>query len=76
MKLRSDRRYLYESIDGGLQNDEGDYIPQDFSAWLKIPWEAVELKETSRCSPPGNGLASRKRLHYFDPARCPALQHQ
>src|SRR5439155_9728924 len=27
MKLRKDRRHLYESVDNGQQTDEGDYIP-------------------------------------------------
>src|SRR5712692_7072782 len=31
MKLRKDRRHLYESMEAGQQNDEGDYIPKDFA---------------------------------------------
>jgi len=45
MKLRKDRRYLYESLDGGQQNDEGDYIPKDFADWREIPSEALEQSE-------------------------------
>ena len=45
MKLRKDRRYLYESLDEGHQNDEGDYIPTDFADWREIPSEALELSE-------------------------------
>jgi len=45
MKLRKDRRHLYESIDEGHQNDEGDYIPKDFADWREIPSEALEQKE-------------------------------
>ena len=45
MKLRKDRRHLYESIENGQQNDEGDYIPKDFADWREIPSEALEQKE-------------------------------
>src|SRR2546428_6587090 len=44
MRLRKDRRYLYDSLDeprkGG--DDEGDYIPRDFADWREIPSEALE----------------------------------
>src|SRR6516164_5822396 len=33
MKLRKDRRHLYESIDEGQPSEEGDYIPKDFADW-------------------------------------------
>src|SRR5215469_1022118 len=45
MKLRKDRRHLYESIEEGQLNDEGDYIPNDFADWREIPSEALEQKE-------------------------------
>jgi len=45
MKLRRDRRHLYESIEEGQQNDEWDYIPKDFADWREIPSEALEQKE-------------------------------
>jgi RNA polymerase sigma-70 factor (ECF subfamily) len=45
MKLRKDRRHLYESIEEGQQSDEGDYIPKDFADWREIPSEALERKE-------------------------------
>jgi RNA polymerase sigma-70 factor (ECF subfamily) len=45
MKLRKQRRHLFESIDEGQQNDEGDYIPKDFADWREIPSEALEQKE-------------------------------
>jgi len=45
MKLRKDRRHLYESMETGQQNDEGDYIPKDFADWREIPSEALEQKE-------------------------------
>ena len=45
MKLRKDRRHLYESMDEGQQNDDGDYIPKDFADWREIPSEALEQKQ-------------------------------
>ncbi len=43
MKLRKDRRHLYDSIDEGRKCDEeGDYIPRDFADWREIPSEALE----------------------------------
>ncbi|MBI3474784.1 MAG: sigma-70 family RNA polymerase sigma factor [Acidobacteria bacterium] len=45
MKLRKDRRHLYESLDEGQRTDEGDYVPTDFADWREIPSEALEQKE-------------------------------
>jgi len=45
LKLRKDHRHLYQSIEEGQQNDEGDYIPKDFADWREIPSEALEQKE-------------------------------
>ncbi len=45
MKLRKDRRYLYESIENGQRNEDGDYIPTDFADWREIPSEALEQAE-------------------------------
>lgn len=45
MKLRKDRRHLYESIDDAAENEQGDYIPRDFADWREIPSEALERKE-------------------------------
>jgi RNA polymerase sigma-70 factor (ECF subfamily) len=45
MKLRKDRRHLYESIEQGQQNDEGDYIPREFADWREIPSQALERRE-------------------------------
>lgn len=45
MKLRKDRRHLYESLDQGQPNDEGDYIPKDFADWREIPADALAQKE-------------------------------
>jgi RNA polymerase sigma-70 factor (ECF subfamily) len=45
MKLRKDRRHLYDSIDEQPENEEGDYKPRDFADWREIPSEALERTE-------------------------------
>jgi RNA polymerase sigma-70 factor (ECF subfamily) len=45
MKLRKDRRYLYESIDPEREDEEGDYKPRDFAEWREIPSEELQRKE-------------------------------
>lgn len=45
MKSRKNRHHLYESMDEGQQNDEGDYLPKDFADWREIPSEALEKKQ-------------------------------
>ena len=45
MKLRKDRRHLYESIDDQQRDPEGDYWPKDFADWRAIPSEIFERNE-------------------------------
>ena len=45
MKLRKDRRHLYESIDPEREDEEGDYKPRDFADWREIPSEELQRKE-------------------------------
>src|SRR5215467_4957572 len=45
LKLRKDRRHLYESIDEPDSDDEGDYFPKDFADWREIPNEALQRTE-------------------------------
>ncbi len=48
MRLRKDRKHLYESIDESKDSEEGDYIPKDFADWREIPSEELQrgrLKE-------------------------------
>ena len=45
MKIRKNRRHLYDSIDEPQTSDDGDYIPKDFADWREIPSEALERKE-------------------------------
>jgi RNA polymerase sigma-70 factor, ECF subfamily len=46
MRLRKDRRQLYESLDHQQQDPEGDYWPRDFADWRPIPSESLEEDET------------------------------
>jgi RNA polymerase sigma-70 factor (ECF subfamily) len=45
LKLRKDRRHLYESVDEPKSDDEGDYYPKDFADWREVPSEALQRKE-------------------------------
>lgn len=45
LRLRKDRRHMYESIEEGAPDDEGDYIPRDFADWRDIPSECLEKNE-------------------------------
>lgn len=45
MKLRKDRRRLYESIDEGQASEDGGYIPRDFADWRENPSQCLERKE-------------------------------
>ena len=45
MRLRKDRKHLYDSIDEGNEDNDGDYIPTDFADWREIPSEALQRKE-------------------------------
>jgi len=46
MRLRKDRRNLYESLDEQHEEPEGDYWPRDFADWRPIPSELLEENET------------------------------
>jgi RNA polymerase sigma-70 factor (ECF subfamily) len=45
MRLRKDRRYLYDSLDEGSATKEGDYVPRDLADWREIPLETLERRE-------------------------------
>jgi RNA polymerase sigma-70 factor (ECF subfamily) len=44
-RIRKQQRSREDSIDCGMENDEGDYIPIDLADWREIPSEALERKE-------------------------------
>lgn len=45
LKLRKDRRHLYESMDEERTDDQGDCLPRDYADWREIPSEALQRKE-------------------------------
>ena len=45
MKLRKERRHLYESIEAEREDEESDYRPRDFADWREIPSEELQRKE-------------------------------
>jgi RNA polymerase sigma-70 factor (ECF subfamily) len=45
LKLRKDRRHLYESVDEERSDGEGEYFPKDFADWRQIPSEALQREE-------------------------------
>jgi RNA polymerase sigma-70 factor (ECF subfamily) len=45
MKLRKDRRHLYESIESEREDEEGDYRPRDLADWREIPSAELQRKQ-------------------------------
>jgi RNA polymerase sigma-70 factor (ECF subfamily) len=45
LKLRRDRRHLYESVDEQRASEHGEYFPKDFADWREVPSEALQRKE-------------------------------
>ena len=45
LRLRKDRRHLYESVDEHQTDEEGDYSPKDFADWREVPSEALQRAE-------------------------------
>jgi RNA polymerase sigma-70 factor (ECF subfamily) len=45
MRLRKDRKHLYESLNDNQQEDGESYIPRDFADWRPIPSEVLEQTE-------------------------------
>ena len=43
MKIRKDRRHLYEALEP--EREEGDYRPRDFADWREIPSAKLQRKE-------------------------------
>ncbi|MGC2184868.1 MAG: sigma-70 family RNA polymerase sigma factor [Terriglobales bacterium] len=61
MKLRKDRRHLYESLDQPKKGeDDGDYVPRDFADWREIPSEALENARLRECLKKGLASLSAK----------------
>jgi len=45
LRLRKDRRHLYDSLDERRSDAEGDYDPKDFADWREIPSEELKRAE-------------------------------
>lgn len=45
MKLRKDRRKLYESLDDTREDQDGEYVPKDYADWREIPSETLQQNE-------------------------------
>jgi RNA polymerase sigma-70 factor, ECF subfamily len=45
LRLRKDRRHLYESVDEQRADEEGEYFPKDFADWRAVPSEALQREE-------------------------------
>jgi len=46
MRLRKDRRHLYESMEQESASDETEaYVPRDFADWREVPSEALQRSE-------------------------------
>jgi len=45
MRLRKDRRHLYESIEAERKDEEGDYWPKDLADWREIPSAELQRNE-------------------------------
>ena len=61
LRLRRQKRAAEESIDCGIDNEEGDYIPVDFADWREIPSEALQRKELRAVLQ--NAIASLKAIY-------------
>jgi RNA polymerase sigma-70 factor (ECF subfamily) len=65
-KLRKERRQrLNDSLDEQRQNEEGDYVPQDFADWREIPSEALQTKELRQALSRALGSLTQKRREVF-----------
>ncbi len=45
MRIRKDRKHLYESTDEPASKEEDDYRPKDYADWREIPSESLQRKE-------------------------------
>jgi RNA polymerase sigma-70 factor, ECF subfamily len=45
MRIRKDRKHLYESTDEPASNEDEDYRPKDYADWREIPSESLQRKE-------------------------------
>ena len=72
MRLRKERRHLYESIDEQARDNEGDYIPKDFADWRDIPSEELQRRELRDALERAMGALDSK---YREVLICRDVQH-
>jgi RNA polymerase sigma factor (sigma-70 family) len=76
MKLRKDRRHLYDSLDEARRGeDEGDYVPRDFADWREIPSEALETGATAPGPQAGARFSFSQVSSGAGAARCRASEY-
>src|SRR5207245_3855224 len=57
LKVRKDRKHLYESVDEQKTDEQGDYFPKDYADWREIPSETTNQNRLQRaCMCPCNPL--------------------
>jgi RNA polymerase sigma-70 factor (ECF subfamily) len=61
LRVRKERRNLYESIDEAQENESGEYMPNDFADWREIPSEALEQKQLKEAL--SRAIASLKPIY-------------
>jgi len=60
-RLRRQKRAAEESLDYGIDNEEGDHIPIDLADWREIPSEALQRKELRQVL--ANAIASLRPIY-------------
>jgi RNA polymerase sigma-70 factor, ECF subfamily len=45
LRVRKDRKHLFESVDESQESEDGDYFPKDYADWREIPSEELQRKE-------------------------------
>jgi RNA polymerase sigma-70 factor (ECF subfamily) len=48
LRLRSQKKATVQSLDLGMENEDGEHTPIDFADWREIPSEALHRKELRR----------------------------
>ncbi len=75
LKLRKDRRHLYESTDEEKTDEQGDYFPKDYADWREIPSEALQRKELREALKRALDSLPAKYREVLILKRCAAFEH-
>ena len=76
LKLRKDRRHLYESVDEQGADEEGEYFPKDFADWHDVPSEALQRKELEGSIEARDWRLSSDISRSTHSSRCPTFEHR